>query len=69
MRQQATSTCEKAGVSGRHDLLATFLEDLMVPAADTARNWGNTAMPVATLSAEDNANRNTGRYLAGFSRC
>ena len=32
-RQQARAVYRKAGVSGRHDLAAFFLEDLMLPAA------------------------------------
>ncbi len=34
-RQQARALYKKAGLSGRHDLSAFFLEDLMLPPADT----------------------------------
>lgn len=35
-RQQARAVYKKAGLSGRHDLAAFFLEDLLLPAGDGA---------------------------------
>jgi DNA-binding NarL/FixJ family response regulator len=37
-RQQARAVYKKAGLSGRHDLAAFFLEDLMLPATPAARD-------------------------------
>lgn len=34
-RQQARAVYKKAGLSGRHDLAAFFLEDLMLPTSTT----------------------------------
>jgi len=40
-RQQARAVYKKAGLSGRHDLAAFFLEDLMLPieAEDNSERW------------------------------
>jgi len=40
-RQQARAVYKKAGLSGRHDLAAFFLEDLMLPieAEDKSERW------------------------------
>lgn len=40
-RQQARALYKKAGLSGRHDLAAFFLEDLMLP---TAANDGSRTL-------------------------
>jgi DNA-binding CsgD family transcriptional regulator len=39
-RQQARAVYRKAGLSGRHDLAAFFLEDLMVPTETTGGHAG-----------------------------
>jgi DNA-binding CsgD family transcriptional regulator len=44
-RQQARSIYKKAGLSGRHDLAAFFLEDLMLPIQRSSDNPVKTEQP------------------------
>jgi DNA-binding CsgD family transcriptional regulator len=41
-RQQARAVYKKAGLAGRHDLSAFFLEDLLIPTRDAAQAMGGS---------------------------